>query len=1438
MDDPIAEQSELKYFNKVFEKFFPFFGVFRDGNFPKELKDALKDQETALRAHFQVSGEGPFEDVVRLLLTPRFGIDAHTKAREGYGLSGFLWERPYVSADPSYGHRLIVNCAGLLVRGAVDLFDRLVLRTDDTQHQYSPVAGTELLAYRFDITSFLAYIFGGGGSPEGAPDFTLLRRDSSSLQQTIWPACPFDYPVAASLALNAPKATVFERHWGAPPGWSTSSQKVADVAGDAGVWAVTGTPGEVVIETDDDLLLLLPSATVSNRYLLHRLGTTLVRDVARKLFTDGVDGLLATAHQLGLSEPTPEVSGPRTTDRTVSNPIANDAAYGIYYQEIFQHIPLLIAHYLNAQGKFEHAQRWHHYVFDPTSPEAPVGAADGPATDRNWKYRQFRGQEQAKLRSVLSDTAAIQKYREDPFNAHAIARLRVSAYQKAVVMRYIDNLLDWADDRFTRFQMETVNEAMMLYVTAAEVLGPRPVQLGECGELSDSTRTYDKLKDSISRDGGILLEVEELIPIPTPALPAAGSANVTTPMFGLTAILAFPLSKANVLSKEPALFGGKPAVAMGMTNMALATAVSASPTSAAGVRKAVDETPMGALSTSQPILMSTTASPGTAKTDTGTSAAIVGGAMRSAKAAKASKGATGFFVSEAAATGSTAGKAAITKAGAATGSIPGSGKTGFAAAAAAAGALSIGAVPFGKAALALPRTEALVQAFALRQQFAFLGGHWKANGGRHIPATLGDRFARAVVRQVTAAFCIPRNEILDDYWNRVEDRIQKIRTCRDITGLKRKLSLFAPPIDPNLLARARAAGISLDDALGGFEGNIPSYRFPYLLQKAKEFAATVQSFGSALQAALERKDSEELAQLQATQQQQILALTTKAKEWELESAQANLEATERRRTAVENRRAHYAGLLDTGLNEWEVTESISTHTASIILGGAATTNFIAAILGLVPQLGSPFAMKYGGAELKEGPGRIAIALGQLAELAKNVATSARLEAGHDRRREDWTFQRDQSRDELSQVEKQIEAARTARDLAEHAIKLHEKSIEQNEELREYHEDKFSALGLYTWLASELQRTYRTAYNMAYRMALYAEQAYRSEREDYTSELLSGQYWDASRAGLLAGNRLALDLQYLDQRYMETDRPKRELTDHFFSLRQWDPKALIDLRQKGECKFKVPELFFDLASPGDYRRRLRSARVTIPAVAGPYVNVMATLSLDASQMRLEPSLDLQDAPRPRVDSITTSSARNDGGVFELNFRGEKYVPFEGAGAVSEWSLSLPTAVHMFDYNTISDVVLHLDYTASFDGLHRDVVQGVTAGLVASVQDRLADEGILRAFGLREEFPEAFRRLVAGDPAEIEISERHLPFFARGADISEASLILTTRGEDGLEVAEVTFDDQTLGAPGEDERFEGLSVGLPSTGATPWKHTLKLTGLSQEPDAYLLVRLKAS
>ncbi len=41
----------------------------------------------------------------------------------------------------------------------------------------------------------------------------------------------------------------------------------------------------------------------------------------------------------------------------------------------------------------------------------------------------------------------------------------------------------------------------------------------------------------------------------------------------------------------------------------------------------------------------------------------------------------------------------------------------------------------------------------------------------------------------------------------------------------------------------------------------------------------------------------------------------------------------------------------------------------------------------------------------------------------------------------------------------------------------------------------------------------------------------------------------------------------------------------------------------------------------------------------------------------------------VKAIATSNAQNDSGIFELSFRDERYLPFEGAGVISEWSLEM-------------------------------------------------------------------------------------------------------------------------------------------------------------------------
>ena len=88
---------------------------------------------------------------------------------------------------------------------------------------------------------------------------------------------------------------------------------------------------------------------------------------------------------------------------------------------------------------------------------------------------------------------------------------------------------------------------------------------------------------------------------------------------------------------------------------------------------------------------------------------------------------------------------------------------------------------------------------------------------------------------------------------------------------------------------------------------------------------------------------------------------------------------------------------------------------------------------------------------------------------------------------------------------------------------------------------------------------------------------------------------------------------------------------------------------------------------------------MPGVVGPYGGVNGILTL---------------ADWVPLQSIATSSGQNDSGVFQLDFRDERYLPFEGVHLHSDttWRFQLNNQFRSFDYDTISDVILHVSYTA--------------------------------------------------------------------------------------------------------------------------------------------------
>ncbi|MGH7730569.1 MAG: neuraminidase-like domain-containing protein, partial [Candidatus Eiseniibacteriota bacterium] len=297
-------------------------------------------------------------------------------------------------------------------------------------------------------------------------------------------------------------------------------EAIASLAPGTELLAIPGSVEDGILQVGPDVILLQGSVTPGDDYVLRRIGTTLAEELGYRLFADGVDGLLDIETQKALREAALPLTplGSRIDDRGNAGRLDLTGPYGVYYREIFFHVPFLIANALNGRGQFAAAQRWYHYIFDATSTEViqvPPGTPPEERArrllDRVWRYVEFRNLDVTRLRETLTDENALAVYHDDPFNPHAIARLRLSAYQKAVVMKYVDNLVDWADHLFTQFTMESVNEALMLYVMAADILGPRPARLGDCGEGAVQPKTYETIAPTLGAGEELLVELESFI---------------------------------------------------------------------------------------------------------------------------------------------------------------------------------------------------------------------------------------------------------------------------------------------------------------------------------------------------------------------------------------------------------------------------------------------------------------------------------------------------------------------------------------------------------------------------------------------------------------------------------------------------------------------------------------------------------------------------------------------------------------------------------------------------------------------------------------------------------------------------------------------------------------------------------------------------------------
>jgi hypothetical protein len=671
-------------------------------------------------------------------------------------------------------------------------------------------------------------------------------------------------------------------------------------------------------------------------------------------------------------------------------------------------------------------------------------------------------------------------------------------------------------------------------------------------------------------------------------------------------------------------------------------------------------------------------------------------------------------------------------------------------------------------------------------------------------------------------FGIPNNPNLTALGGKIDDRLLKIRSCENIEGIFQQVPLFEPAIDPALLVQAAAQGLSLSSILSDMNSPMPNYRFYYLLQKALELCGELKALGNAFLSAKEKGDAEALSNMRATHESNIQNLVIEVKKQQLEEANKSLQSLLQNRKGPVSRMQYYLKLIGEDLSKvpdestdfselpnqleqpvdesglklihYEKEEMDKAGEAAALHVAIGVRETLAGILHALPSVtvdakpwGIGVGTVWGSPNLANATQSVATSMRVFADYLSHQSTSAARKGGFLRQLQDRIQQANAAGYEIKNIDKQILIQEIRQAISNKEIDNQQKQMDNAKKVEDFLRNKYTNAELYSWMEGNIRTLYYQAYTLAYDLAKKAEKAYRFERPaEADSNFIQFGYWDAGRDGLLAGERLYLALKQLERAYQEKRGYDFEITKHV-SLRQLNPLALIQLRETGSCEFELPEVLFDRDYPGHYMRRIKSVALTIPCVVGPYTSLSCTLRLLEHTFRTSSvcgrggyarQMDQPDSPfstlNVPISAIAASTGQNDSGVFELNFRDERYIPFEGAGAVSKWRVTLPEEeeLRQFDYKTISDVVMHLRYTAIDGGDKLKVAAIDSVKAFNKYFDELSQqEGLFAFFDLKHDFPAEWSTFVNGsaDFAAV-IRKDYFPYFAQRRKIDNIKFVL--------------------------------------------------------------------
>jgi hypothetical protein len=624
---------------------------------------------------------------------------------------------------------------------------------------------------------------------------------------------------------------------------------------------------------------------------------------------------------------------------------------------------------------------------------------------------------------------------------------------------------------------------------------------------------------------------------------------------------------------------------------------------------------------------------------------------------------------------------------------------------------------------------------------------------------------------------IPKNRDLDSLVNHATNGLSKLRSGLNIAGMSRSMGAAS---------EANAPAIPVPT----------NYRFASLIARAQQLVNAASQIEGTYLASLEKKDNENYQALLAQQDLRVAATHVEIAAQQAQVARSEVEVTTLQLSRSQMQSDTYQSWIEAGRNSYEqemlgayqdqkhlrMWASQAQAAAAVLQALASATNN--GIFGFVFSGGA----NYAAAAVAGAVSAVGIELGAEADLKGIDAQIAAANASYERQRDQWLLNKQLADADVAIGREQRVVAEGRAEVAGAEASL-ARDAQANAAVKlTFLLTKFTNAELYTWMSGVLAGVYRYLLQQAAAVGRLAEQQLAFERQTPPAGYVKSDYWTPPSTtsapttgirGLTGSARLLEDLTQLDQYAMATNQRKLQLTQTF-SLASLAPVDLQRFRRTGVLPFAIPASSF--GSPGTYLATIRTVRISIAALIPPSQGVRATLSSGGASRIVTKDVDgFRTATLARLaETIALTSPANATSVFQVDLTPELLLPFEGCGLDLPFELELPKAINSFDYRTIADVQVSVDYTALYD---REYATEVVRGLPSRISNSIS-------LNLRD-FPDAWygfvtsaRNLVSaaavpgGTPpvltAELSVAAGDLPPNVSDAFVEELTLMIVRTG----------------------------------------------------------------